>query len=742
MVLFGLLVSASSNGQAIKAELAPSLTVDPKEIFFNVDQPQSTVEISILLHAHVEGKLSYRIEAPGIEVLPSVQGGIRVGQPLKLRLRLLDHHITHSPIRIVVSGPGGVTFQQSVKVTILQTMAMKLPPKPAPPPPPPAPAPPPAAAAHAPAAAAAAPAPAPAAASAPAHHKKEKKSSPPSATSAAAPAAREFKAYWNTWSTDWQDKLTDKFDPPASETEDAETSQTNLYHFYADLSGIDFSPVKKIATNEPSSELQVLLNQPTRNTVTLQILTTVEGDGIELAAKTGWRTVRVDIGQLRRDDLDQWQTDIRAHPTEEKFFEIVKTTSALRNPRGDWRPIKVAFRATKPGCAAVALSIWDEGLTHPLDQIAWPVSVGGEPCRMTTSFDRTLTGALLDRFGAPLSQNPSAALHVFEFKLSSRGQVIAVFAMRGQKTPRVWKLDDALTDIISTGLQPAAERARKKNDYYGFGEVSSVLEQVLFIGEQGSAALRDIRQLVKSEGRPLIYARIVDDEGRSVALPLALLAVEKEGPLGRYARVLSPLRFERTSVSKSCVAKWAVLTNGDVGALPDRMKPGYPDWPNAKAYLRTACADVSKQPSEAVFLLAHHPTDGSEAIGYDADDTLLVGGLTRCYPPGSIGLFFLCQFANPKPSKVPLTCLEKFNKKGLDAAIASTFALDDTFARHFLAALERTVSELPRATTFGDVYDATVARLGKDFGQKDADEAFELALIGNPDLKICGSGNE
>jgi hypothetical protein len=744
--LIGLLVSASLSGQPIKAELAPSVTVDPKEISFNFDQPQSTVELSILLHADVKGKLSYRIEAPaGIQVLPSAQGGIQVGQPLKLKFRLIDHNITHSLIQIVVSGPGGVTFQQSVKVTVFKAMAMKLPPKPAPPPPPPQPAPAPipatAAAAHAPAAAAAAPA--PAAASAPVHHKKEKKSPPPSATSAAPPTAKEFKAYWNTWSTDWQDKLTDKFDPPASETEDAATSQTRLYHFYADLSGIDFSPVKKLSTHEASSELKGLLSLPTLNTVTLQILTTVEGDGIALASKTGWRKVRVDIGQLRRDDLAQWQTEIRELPTEEKFFEIVKATSALRNPQGkDWRPIKVDVRATKPGCAAVALSIWNEDLTQPLDQIAWPVSVGGEPCSLRADFDRTLTGALLDRFGASLSQRPSAALHIFEFDLNKRTNPIAVFALRGQKSPLHWTLKVALTGIVSNRLQPAADKARNKNDSYGYAEVSGVLEEVLFQGPEGSKALSEIKQLAQSEGRPLIYARIVSEEGLSIALPLALLDVGN-GPLGRHARVLSPLRHERVSNQKGCVAKWAVLTNGDVGSLPEQMKPGYPDWPNAKAYLRSACADVSKQPSEAVFLLAHHPTDGSEAIGYDSGgDTLTVSGLTRCYPPGSIGLFFLCQFANPTPSRVPLTCLEAFNENGLDAAIASTFSLDDTFAKHFLAALERTVSELPRATTFGDLFDETVARLGKDFGQKDADEAFELSLIGNPDLKICGSGNE
>ena len=104
--LIGLLVSASSSGQPYKAELAPTITVDPKEIFFRYDQSNSTVELSILLRAHVKGKLSYRIAVPaGIEVLPSAQGGIQVGQPLKLKFRLLDNRITHSSLQIVVSGP-------------------------------------------------------------------------------------------------------------------------------------------------------------------------------------------------------------------------------------------------------------------------------------------------------------------------------------------------------------------------------------------------------------------------------------------------------------------------------------------------------------------------------------------------------------------------------------------------------------------------------------------------------------
>jgi hypothetical protein len=92
-----------------------------------------------------------------------------------------------------------------------------------------------------------------------------------------------------------------------------------------------------------------------------------------------------------------------------------------------------------------------------------------------------------------------------------------------------------------------------------------------------------------------------------------------------------------------------------------------------------------------------------------------VSGLTRCYPSGGIGISFLCQFENPEPSPVPLTSLEAFNQNGLDAAIASPFSLAEVF------------EELRNDS--GD--------LQKKNGQK-ADEAFELVIIGNPNLPICG----
>jgi len=556
---------------------------------------------------------------------------------------------------------------------------------------------------------------------------------------------KEVKAYWNQWATDWEGKLVGRFEPPASENEDAATALKRVYRFYADLSGIDFSPVKKVKKNGAGPILEEVLATPNIDSVTLQILPIVEGDGIELASSGGWQKVRVVVDQLRSDDVPKWQTEIRQHPTPEKLFEIVRAASALRDDQGkEWRPVQVDLRATKPGCAAVTLSIWNQDLTQPLDQVAWAVPVGGGECRLEAASDRTLTGALLERFGAPLSQSPSAALHVFELKLNERPRPVAVFARKGESTPRHWPLDDSLTQIVSTGLQPAAERARGKNGYYGYREVSRVLEQVLFRGQVGADALRDIKQLATAGGRPWIYARVITNDGLSVALPLSLLDVGN-GPLGRYARVLSPLRHERVRGKTACVARWAVLANGEIGELPDRMKPGYPTWggaEGAESYLSARCGDVAAEPSEAVFILAHHPTDGSEAIGYDAGATVTVSGLTRCYPPGSFGLFFLCQFANPKPSQVPLTCLEQFNKKGLDGAVASTFSLDETFARHFLAALTKTVRELQHSSTLGDLFDATVQRLRADFGEKDADEAFELALIGNQDLKVCGSADE
>ncbi|HEX7253778.1 MAG TPA: hypothetical protein VF376_12925, partial [Thermoanaerobaculia bacterium] len=303
-------------------------------------------------------------------------------------------------------------------------------------------------------------------------------------------------------------------------------------------------------------------------------------------------------------------------------------------------------------------------------------------------------------------------------------------------------LDDVLSGVLSR-LQPAADRARAKNGYYGYTEISEVIEQVLFRSDEGAKALADIKQLARSPSKPLIYARIVANDGTSVALPLGLLDVGRDGPLGRYARILSPLRYERAPTSTGCVSRWAILANGPVGELPDRMKPAYSDWPAAKEYLQTRCEkDLAAKPAEALFILAHHPTDGGELIGFDANETTTVSGLTRCYPPGSIGFFFLCQFANPTPSQVPVTCLERFNQNGLDAAIASPFSLDEAFARHFLAALEGSVRDLSRRSSFGDLYDTTVQRLKKDFGDKDADEAFELALIGNQDLMICGSTDE
>jgi hypothetical protein len=699
------------------------VVIEPQQIVFNLDEDTPTVELSLLVTGPRLGqRLFFSIDVPqGIDVAPSRHGQIVVGQRRSFRLILRDAstggpsiHVSISDSQYYDSQYNPPAFGRDVPVALVAA-ATPVPlatPTPLPPPATPMATPTPTARVE------------------------------PPLTTTPGPTKRDVTAYWNQWATDWQGKRVTEFDAPASNSEDAATSAKRVYRFYADLSGIDLSPVHAVKKNGAGPVLETVLSLPDIKLVTLQILPTVEGDGVRLASKGGWQKVMVVVDKLRDDSVPTWQTEIRREPTDAKFAEIVQAASALRDDQGkEWRPITVDLRAIGPGCAAVALSIWNEDLSQPLDQVAWPVSVGGEPCKLQAASDRTLSGALLDRFGAPSSQKPSAALHVFELTLNEKPAPVAVFAVRGQPEPRHWPLKDLMSDVVSRSLQTAVEKARKKNGYYGYKEVSAVLEEVLFPAGEGSKALEDIKQLAKSAERPVIYARVVTNDGLSVALPLGLLDVGKDGPLGRYVRILSPLKHERVQRSKGCVDRWAILAKDATGELPERMRPAYTDWPAAKGYLRERCESVGKDP-EAVFILAHHPTDGSEAIGYDASETLTVSGLTRCYPQGSIGIFFLCQFENPKPSRVPLTSLEAFNRNGLDAAIASPFSLAEAFAKQFLAALGTSVGGLAKRTSLADLFDATVKELKDKNDQKAADEAFELVLIGDPNLPICGRGNE
>ena len=309
-----------------------------------------------------------------------------------------------------------------------------------------------------------------------------------------------------------------------------------------------------------------------------------------------------------------------------------------------------------------------------------------------------------------------------------------------------------MTKVV-VDAEPFVVQARSSKKNYDFKNVSKCFTKTLFASEEGKKAYAEIVKMVKESGgrRLTISARIVDNSGMTLPLPLGLLDVEnKDYPLGHYATLRASLRRERVLDAVPCVRRWTIVTNSsDTGEAPavstdaSAMK-FITKWEGASTHL-TNSDTCSKPPGapEGLFLEAHH---GNDKIAFDREfipgsKYLTTDELSHCYPAGSMGFFFLCSFLNSAAARVPLTFLEAFNSHGIDAAITSPFSVDEIFASHFRIALETVLAEVgEEGATVDEIFRLTVKKLDKSDDHKEAVEANEMTILGNLNLKVCGGG--
>jgi hypothetical protein len=459
----------------------------------------------------------------------------------------------------------------------------------------------------------------------------------------------------------------------------------------------------------------------------------VNGDG-----PTSTATVKVDLARLL------------PHKSGQSYSEL-SGPFALRGAG-----LMFGLKAVEPGCAAIAISIWDESRSVPLDHLVRMVSVGhaqecgGEIEEQETG--RTIYSAV----SAGISSDVS--LQVFNFKFNGTTHSASFMAIQhptGQCQNFSWSSDATLTELVSNSAAFRSELDDARKDEGVYASIGDQLSWAVFptrrhIENCGSAeAFKALVDLTHDRDVRL-FARISDENGRLLILPLGLLAMSQDNGQRVFAhdiRVFQPMARETLS-STDCVGSWTFV-------LPSQLK-GFP--PNAAELIPPPPLDsdprVIRSRQEfltrfsgfkndndnptGLLLLAHHQ-DGLLTFS-GSGDSLVYTKFDKRFGEGSIAILSACETANLSTST---KLVDRFNDLGVDGLIAASFELEMTFGIHFAFSFAKVVSESKgESITLEDAFTKAVTAASSELAQTTSTErargmGLEMVLVGNPRLKIC-----
>jgi hypothetical protein len=238
----------------------------------------------------------------------------------------------------------------------------------------------------------------------------------------------------------------------------------------------------------------------------------------------------------------------------------------------------------------------------------------------------------------------------------------------------------------------------------------------------------------------------------SLFLPLEILGAQGDGAvLAKPITVVQPLPRERYG-SAPCVGEWAfgIPTKLDVSgritnplALISARAPGrwLQDVPEVKAYLSDV-SDSPAEPAQGLVLLAHHENG---QLWFDSPARRIIReDIVREFPAGSIAFLAACSAAMPQDGNAAL--LYDLNERGVDAVIASPFAIPAEYGTQLAVAFADVVREarqVGRNSTIADLFtqalERTTANLAAKTGGDYADIGLEYVLVGNPNLVVCSN---
>jgi hypothetical protein len=544
------------------------------------------------------------------------------------------------------------------------------------------------------------------------------------------------QAFWNSWfqETGFQNAPTKSI---------VEVGKT--YTFTFDLSPYSYgNEDPNVVVHLPSAELLDELNKLPLDVLTVYVRPVIVGRGIVLLpGEEELKQLDLDLNKLRRPDL--------SHLGRERLFEYSSRVQAGK--------ITINVTATEPGCAAIALSIWNRTLDRPIDDYIHTVAIHNAAtpspnCEPNKTRDQKAPSRHLSLLWQDPDSAADAALHFFELKL---GDTIYKAAVYGEKRSMVaWAVSNSLSSLLSDiNFLATIDEARNTGDYSKSGEK---IFDALFSADtpNGKRQARYAqKQLEALPDGSVLFVRMVDVSGRNLFLPLGSLKI---GPtfLGDRITVLQPLPQQTYRQPDICIAdNWAM-------GLPDRLESvslaTYSKFlikldgiissrlstiGKLKTYLTSESATSSP---EGLLLLAHH---GNGNLWYDKKSNYVTfSDIDRQYARGSIAVVAACGVGNLAAGERRLALLTRLNSHGIDAVILSPYEvpaeLGVALAMHFENQISAAYENMKKnaqliGPTLGQIFDATLKSIDKDteFEKVNAKAKYEFLLAGNNGLRLC-----
>ena len=597
-------------------------------------------------------------------------------------------------------------------------------------------------------------------------------------------------AFWNTW-----------FENRDEKTRAEVLKKDETYTFVLDISKYPYFSDSKA---EPDTSVIKSIDEARKqgkSSIRFRIRPILHGGFLRFTDnQRAWEELKVDISKLVQADK---ATEDNNEKKKDKLSsgEIKLQDFAHEVQAGE---VRFDLLAERSGDATILITIWDEKGMIPLDHLSLSVRVidestptagqgpaGGMVLQATDETPsaagrRPVSDTVPLRKGRQTLLNISsdfstagpliadAAFYIFE-KSPNQKSIVLFAAKTGDAVPEApdevsvyaWETVSLLSNYIEDRLQliklirDARQRATSIDENvrkYSYQEAAEELKEKIFSGlnerdqNQAAAAEKVFRDLVRQKDkRSIVFARMRNENGNPVYLPLGLLAANSSSRiLDKRVILVQPLPRERYPAETHPVHTWTFNVPNKLPELEDptntalgqlQQKPPYRrDIAAVRTYFEEIVSPASGASPEGVILLSHQ-AGGNLWFTNDAD-RITTEKIKRQFPAGSVAILSACSAAASEGNNQAI--LERLNANGIDAMIISPFPVDAEYgamlAIQFVQAIEN-AKKNSQAFSVAELFSIASEQTAKHFKEKQKinfeDMDLEFLIAGDYRIRIA-----
>lgn len=550
------------------------------------------------------------------------------------------------------------------------------------------------------------------------------------------------------------------------------------YSFYLELSGV---PQRDQENGDVSVELDKALQDRLAELLTENIDVTALFVRVSVIGRAA--VLSTDVGSVAGWSSTGWAPTDGSTSSAVLNVDLPKLFPSLRPTIGEVAEsanpslahrggaVRFGINAKQRGCAVVAVSIWDETRSVPLDHVVRALSVDGQAGCSADIDEQQTVSTLYSEASRGIA--PDVSLQVFEFTLNGETHSASFMALQnptsrqteqqmkntddemGKLTPCEsynWDSDATVIGLVlnNTSFKNDLAQARITDGVYSSlgGQITDAVFSSSETKTCGSADALEALKALAREKDVRMFARITDENGRLAVAPLGLMAMFEQAGKRVFEhdiRLFQPIARESLS-NTACVSSWTFVLPSELEGVNDKKMLEPPiALANDSRVIRSREAFIQEfvdvtpdndNPS-GLLLLAHHEDGVLRFSG--SGDTMDFTQFTRNLGQGSIAILSACETANLTQST---KFVGRLNQEGADALVVALFELPADFGIKFAFNFAQIVSKKENLPiTLEDAFKRATNDTVGDFSRTKGDRArgmgLELVLAGNPKLQIC-----